>query len=217
MEAERPRQGTLKYWLLGCGGALFLGLLLCVGGGWFLWTRMVDFAWDKGTSAIVDGLEEAGFTASEVADFRGHLQRLRAGHEDGSVDVQELIELAEEVVEGRILPVGMVRLFEHEYLGKAELSPEDGARAAIDLQRFARGLWEESISRNDWERVFRLRELESQNGETTWEREWEDQESVQAILADARAEADRAGIPVEPFTVQLSEEFGRMVDGLLYD
>lgn len=217
MEEPKARPSNLKYWLLGCGGALFLGLLLCAGGAWLVWTRAADFLWKHGIEGLTDGLEEAGFPESEVQEFRGHLERLHAGYEDGSVELAEIADLVEEVGEGRILPVGIVSLFEHEYLTRAELTPEESARAAIDLQRFARGLWEESIPRSTWERVFRVREIESENGEMSWEREWEGRDDVREIIEDARAEADQAGIPDEPFSVRMSEEFGRMVDGLLYD
>lgn len=219
MEEARSDRRKLRTWLLGCSVALVLTFVLCAGGAWLGFTWLTGFAWDKGIEATLTGLEEAGFTQSELDEFRGHIERLRAGYEDGSVELAEIGELVQDVVDGRILPVALTRHFEHDYVPRAELSPEESARAVIDVQRFARGVWEQTIPTSTWERVFRVHggDFTVENGESDWERAWRTPEDVRAVLEDVRAEVERVGIPDEPYTVRLGEEFGAMVDELLYD
>jgi hypothetical protein len=158
-------------------------------------------------------ITETDLPAGEKPDMKGHIDRVADGMKDGSVSFEQMGRLLETLVEDEVLIVGIVYAIDEGYLKPSGLSEEEKAEGSTQLMRFAQGIHEGSISKdqlnnaaapvgsNDDDGNFRLND---KAGVTD--------DQLRQVIANASRIADSAGVPAEPVVVDLSDEFGKMID-----
>ena len=113
-----------------------------------------------------------------------------------------------------MLPVARISEVWTKRIPKSELAERERAEAALAVQRLARGVYEGKI------RFERSRQALNPIAETAFDgsfttRSGPDAEHLLQAAANARKEADDAGIPAEPFDYNLATEFAKLIDEVL--
>ncbi len=108
----------------------------------------------------------------------------------------------------------MVSAIDQAYFAKSGLSNEEKAAGKITLQRFVRGMIDESINGQAIDNAMMHVATKDSNGSWKIRQQLTDAE-LRAFLAAAKTEADKAGVPAEPVVFDPSDEFKRIIDEAL--
>jgi hypothetical protein len=94
------------------------------------------------------------------------------------------------------------------------LSDDDKADARLTLQRLARGAFEKKIAEADLQEVMQLLMQRQPDGHDQLKQALTDAE-LTAFLEKAEQKADDAGVPDEPFDVNIADELEQAIDRAL--
>lgn len=145
------------------------------------------------------------------------------------INVEQLERLAMSFERSPLIPMGMMLVAEASYVGPREWPAEEKEAARRTLERLTRGLVEETIPAQRMDDVLAPisvpAEQRSSGGGTPGGGPWDDvelkdptqvtDEELREFLVLAKAEADKAGVPDEPYQISLAAELERViVEGL---
>ena len=82
------------------------------------------------------------------------------------------------------------------------------------MQRFARGAFEEKISKHELKELMKLISTTSADGQQQIKQQLTDAE-LNAFLEKAKGTADAAEVPDEPFEVNIADELEKAIDQAL--
>lgn len=200
---------------IGCGVAFVLVVGIT---GYLIYSvvmNLKDFATDVGRSVIVQVIEDSPLSDEEKAGVVEQIDRVADAYKAGEIDTEQMANVFSQLVESPVLVAGIVIAAEQQYVIPSGLDADEKAQAKRDLERFARGVFEESITPQQTEvAMASIQTTDPNTGETTIKDNLTDEE-LRALLADLRAAADAAEIPDEPFEVDLVGELKKIVDGVL--
>jgi hypothetical protein len=212
--------------LAGCLIAAAVVAILLVIGAVF-----VAMNWRSWTSQALHGavnaaVSESALPAQEQQEVMAVVEEFTAEFEAGDVSAAQFGEVLKQVSESPIMPAMVVMGVEKSYIETSSLSPEEKAEGTKHLSRFVRGVREGTISQTKIDDVTEPihAPLGSQNklsihaGNINVElKQPEDvkPEELTQFLANAKAEADAAGIPDEKFEIDWSEELRGAIDRAL--
>lgn len=209
-------------WLMGCGIALAVVLLLVIGG--VIYVSMNIRGWtasgmDKAFTAMIDQLPlddaEKARTQIVVDDF---ITRFR----DGSVSMQQLAMVFKEVTESPVLPAGVAMAVGQAYFGPSTLSEEEKTEGRTQVLRIAHGLKDKSIRPDDLPTVFApLRAGAGDRDVIQFDLNGQQirlkspkivtAEELRAFTEQARDSADAAGLSPTPPAFDLAQELDRAI------
>lgn len=209
-------------WLMGCGIALAVVLLLVIGG--VVYVSMNIRGWtasgmDKAFTAMVDQLPledaEKARTQIVVDDF---IARFR----DGSVSMQQLAMVFKEVTESPVLPAGVAMAVGQAYFGPSGLDQAEKMEGRTQMLRIAHGLKNQSIKPEDLPSLFGPLEATTGgpdviqfdlNGTQVRLKSPKitTDEELRAFIEHARASADAAGLSPTPPAFDLAVELDRAI------
>jgi hypothetical protein len=217
---------------LACGSVVVCLALLAVGGYW-AYKNVRRLAADAAYAATEKALDQAPLEDLERDEILLQVARVRDGFSNGDLGLDQMHRFFETVGEGPLLPLAAVMAVERMVLEPSGLSFDEKVEGQIHLERVARGLFERSITREQAMRVLEPLETDSRRAHREradakdsdrvsihvssekWSLNIEEDptdEQVLEMLRVARATADAAEIPVEPFEVDLVLEVRRAVD-----
>lgn len=218
------RRGNL---LLGCG--VVLGVVVLAGIAAAVWISMSWRGWTS--SAIQRGtdrvLTEAHIDPVEHQEIMTHVKELMTKFENKDITLEELGHVAEQIAKSPIVPAAMVMITDHVYIAQSELSDEEKADARIQLGRYAQGVKDKAIDPETAQQVLDpistdtpdsndiiLNLNYNQSGKKTRALRSADEVSaddLRAVVEQARALADEAGITENPVEIDLSDELGAAI------
>lgn len=209
-------------WLLGCGIALAIVLLLLIGTGVFVamnWRGWAAGGMRQGMTAMiaqlpVDDAEKAE-TQAVVDDF---VNRFEAG----DITMQQLVLVMEEIKESPVLPAGMAMGVSKAYFEGSGLTPAEKADGQTQIARIAHGLTSNAVTQDELRTIltpieagagdsnviqFQLgnRQIRLKTPNTVTNDE------LRAFIAQAREQADSNSLPPTPPTFDLSGELDRAI------
>lgn len=220
---NRESRGSV---LTGCLVALgVLVLLLVIGGvivamNWRSWTA-------RGMHSVVEaGLSGSTLPVAEQDEIMAVVDGFTAEFKAGAVSASQFGQVFKELAESPILPSIVVAGVNADYIVDSELSDEEKAAGAKDLSRFVQGIYTGDISQTKIDDVTEPIhaplgssskvaihagnvnvELKQSEDVTTAE--------LQQFLANAKAEADKAGVADELFEIDWSVELQAVIDRAL--
>lgn len=132
-------------WLVGCGIALAVVVLLVIGVGVIISMNWRDWSSDamRGASdAIIDGMPieetEKIEARAVVTDF---VNRFRSG----DISTEQLMLVFQEISRSPVIPAGTAIGISHAYFEKSALDPAEKAEGQVQIGRIAQGLADQSI------------------------------------------------------------------------
>jgi 2-hydroxychromene-2-carboxylate isomerase len=114
-------------------------------------------------------------------------------------------------VESPLMPLFVVMAIERNYFDHSKLSDEEKAEGRQSLKRFVRGAFDEKIKEPGIDSV--MSHVADRRGDDRWHlRQSVSDEELRAALAEAKKQADEAGIPDAPENIDPSDEVKRIID-----
>ena len=206
---EETKKSKAVPWLIGCAiGMVALGVL-CAGGAWLGFRFVKEKVIEVAHTQLTDMVEESGLPAEQVAFMKADLDRLRQAAVDGNIDFDSLETLDQEFE--RVISLGVVQFYAVSIVPASGMPAEEQADAVRTLERFARGIQEETVSLSD-ARKLHLDFEHRDDAEQGWK---VDIEEVRSDVERIREIVDAAGIPDEPFQANVATQFSNLVDGLI--
>ena len=221
MADEEPKGSKGKKWLGCCCGGLVLVAILCAGGAYWGGSYLKAFLPEILAEELNRIAESSGLPQEQIDALKAEVERLRAGIEDGKVDWEEFGEFFNNYDDEPLFALVAVQAFDMGVLEPSELPPEEKETARRSVHRFARGLDEGSIPlyrAYDLFGVERSQDFGGGNVEIrveTSENPWETLDGIRSTVAEAKRFADEAGVPDEPYTLDVASHFAGVVDDLV--
>jgi len=207
--------------LFGCLGALLLACLVCGVGGYVLYLksqevidRVKSAAADAARKTLAEEINKSELPQEQKREMIAQVDRVANGFKAGDITLEDLVKILNALAESPVVVVLAVYTVEQKYIVPSGLTHEEKEEARLTTQRIARGAFEERIPKQDIQRA--LRPVSETNAEGEWQlKESVTDQELRDSLAQCRRIADEAGVPEEPFEVDLGKEFKKAVDQAL--
>jgi len=207
----RERGGIVAGCLIALGVLLLIGI---IGGIWLSqnWRWVVA---NPFRAALVQGIEESRIPEDQQKQMIAEIDQLTEDFKSGKLSMQQLSRVFEEIGESPLLPVGTVYFIDEQYFAKSGLTEEEKQAGRLHLNRYARGIYEEDIARNDVERV--VDPIADTSGDSIQFRPPEQvtDDELREMIRRAEEKADQVGVPEEMWEINFAEEFSAAIDRAL--
>jgi hypothetical protein len=209
-------------WLMGCGIALAIVLLLLIGAGVFIamnWRGWAAGGMRQGMTAAVAELPvddaEKAETQAVVDDF---LDRFEAG----DISLQQLGLVMQEITESPVMPAGMAMGVSQAYFKDSGLTEEEKADGRTQIARIAHGLAGNTVTQDELRTILTPIEAAPADREVIQFQLGNRQirlkapsivtdDDLRVFIAQAREQADSHDLPPTPPTFDLSGELDRAI------
>lgn len=132
---------------------------------------------------------------------------------DGKIDTQQLGRVIDTLGQGPFVPLALVYAADAKYVKVSKLSEDEKAAAKLALDRFARGVIEKTIPSDETKRLMTYVEV---SGTTNHQlKNVLTEEELRKFIAAAKAKADEAKVPEEPYTANLADELDKAINQAL--
>lgn len=208
--------------LAGCLIALGVALVLAIIATIFVATSWRGWVSDWISQGITAVLEEAPVSEAERLEIVAHIDTLMTRFDQKEIGFSELGRVVEELAESPLTMAAMMMSANGLYIENSELPEEEKEQARIELARFSLGLFDESIDSSVIQDVLDpittntpddndivLNVTIESTGNTTRALRSADEvtiEDIRLLVANAKAQADEAGVTLTPEPIDLSNE-----------
>ena len=203
------RGGALKVILI-ILGVIFVCLVIAgiyVGTHWKGW---VANAANAATQQIVN---DSGLPQDQRNAIVAEIKQLGDDFQSGRITTEELARITRAVAEGPLLPLAGVQAARQKYVEPSDMTPKEKDAAILTLQRFARGVHEKKIPKEAIDDVVKPVAELMPNGR--WKlKEMPTRMELDQFLENAKARADDAMIPNEPFDLNIADELKKAIHGV---
>ncbi|MGD9632614.1 MAG: hypothetical protein AB7G28_05875 [Pirellulales bacterium] len=183
-------------------------IALWISRNWRSWTA--DFA----TEGIRQGMKDSQLDPQEQQQIMVQVERVSQAFRDNAISAEQLGNLAEKLVKSPLFSMLMATAIEKQYLAKSGLSDEEKVAGSQSLQRFIRGVVDEKIKQPGIDAA--MAHVADRRPNNQWElRKTLTDDELRAFFAEAKKQADEAGIPEQPAEIDPSEEVRKIVDAAL--
>ncbi len=199
---------------IGCGVALVIAMCLVAAGGYWLWSNAKSLASGLAASGIIQAVESSDLTDDQKSRIVLRVEQVRDDFVAGDITLEQVAKIGEQIVESPALYIASVMFVEQAYIVPSGLSGEEKEAAGRTLQRFARGLYEKSYPMEVLEDVLAPVQKTDAGGQKQFKEKPTD-EDLRELIELARQKADEAGVPDEPFVVDVAKEIEDAIDEVL--
>jgi nucleotide-binding universal stress UspA family protein len=212
---EEIRQG--RGCLGGCAKGCFIIVLVMVALiavlAYFITQNWRGWAAGFADIAIDEALKASNLPDREQQEIRAELARPIDALRKGELSREQIKELVEALQESPLTPSLAVMVVEGHYFAKSGLTPEEKEQGRLALHRFVRGVIEGKIDEPAVDAV--VSHVADKQGNEWRFRETATDEELQALIATAEQEADKAGIPEHVEAVDPSSEIRKIIDAVM--
>jgi len=202
------RGGVVKVLLI-IFGALFLCVVI---GGIYIAMHMKEWAADFAKLAAQELIKESGLPDDQRKAILGEIQQLADDYKSGKISTEELTRVAKTIGESPLIPLAGVQVARHKYIEPSDMTAEEKAGAILAVQRVARGVYEKKISKDEIDEITKPIADLRRDGHWTL-KENPTRMEIDQFIANAKAHADAAMIPNEPFDLNIAEELKKAIHG----
>ena len=202
----RERGGILRILLI-ILGALFvivIGIGIYIAMNWKGWTA--DFA----NMAVAEMIKETGLPQDQQNTILAEVDRLGDDFRNGRIGVEEIGRVAKAVGESPLIPLAGVQVARTKYIDNSDMTLQEKDKAVLALQRFARGVHEKKIPKEAVEDA--IKPVSTRRDHGGWDLKNDPTRmEIDQFIANVKAQADMAGIPEEPFDLNIAEELKKAI------
>jgi hypothetical protein len=212
------------------GGILMLLSLLIVAGVWYAVSSVDRWLVGLGREAIVAVVEDSEIPEQEQTEVIAQVDRVVAAYKAGRIDQDDLAAIFEQLDNAPVFVAMDLGGIEQDIVAPSGLSDDEQQQARRTLERAFRGVHERKIEIADFYAAlpagfFYQSEFSAMRSEDELDNLAEQMENeefqpatddqVRKSLARLKQMADAAGIPDEPFSIDIGDEFKKVVDQVL--
>ncbi len=204
MTSTEPSSSGGSNWMKPVGFGCLALLVLAVIGIVVIKQNITAITAKIGERALVSAVEDLGLPEADEAAFVAEIRELSRAYREGEISEEEIAEIVERVSEDDALTAGAaITAFRSRALAASGLPDDEKAEADRICQRFTRAVVEERV---DGRALERLRErAHDMRG-----RDMRDDE-IRDLIESLAAEAESAGVPDEPYQIDLAGRFREVV------
>jgi hypothetical protein len=205
------RTGGIK---TGCLVIFLVFLALIVGGGAYVYMNWRTWA-AAGANAITErAVADSGLPQKERDQILAQVRSLSDDFKNNKISLEQMSQVGQEIVQGPIIPLAAVQAARQKYIEPSDMTAEEKAAANRSLQRFARGVYEKKISKETIDDT--IKPITTLKPDGRWELKAKPtRQELDQFVANAKARADEAKIPDEPFDLDISAELKKAIDKAL--
>ena len=208
--AIRSGKGCLKSFMVGCLTVVVLLAVL----GYVVFRNIRSISANIVREHVVGIVNESGLSWEQREGVILQIDRVVEAFKRRRVTVEDVTRLAGQVTEGTLIPLAMLAVAEKKYVAASDMDDAEKAGAALAIQRFARGVAEGRVSRDEVRSVLGRITWTTPEGDTRMLEELSG-ERLRGFVSEAEQAADAAGIPSEPHQVDFAAEACKIVDQFL--
>jgi hypothetical protein len=202
--------------MIGC--LIVLAVLIVVTMVLVYWISQRWRGWsaDLGSQVVKQMIAQSDLAQQEKDDMNVQIDRLATAFRDNRISWDKAMQLMQDLSRSPLMTSFIVSAVDRHYLARSGLSDDEKTAGRVTVQRFVRGMIDESINEQGIDNAMRHVATKKQNG--GWEIRPRDQVTdadLRAFLEAAKAEADKAGVPAEPVQIDPSDELKRIIDQAL--
>ena len=202
------RGGILKILLI-----IFGVIVLCVViGGIYVAMHLKEWAADFANVAATEIIKESGLPADQRDLILADIKQLGEDFKSGKISTEQLGNIAKTITESPLIPLAGVQLARIKYIEPSDMTSDEKAAAILAVQRFARGVYEKKIPKEAVDEVTTPIATRKGNGGLSL-KENPTRMELDQFIANAKASADAAMIPNEPFDLNIAEELSKALHG----
>lgn len=219
MPQQPPKKSGWR-WLIGLllvgVGFMFFAGVLCLAGVWYVASNVDQWVVGLGREAIVSMVNESELPATEKAEVIAQVDRLVDAYKEGKIKQADLDRVFAGLQDSPALQALALYNIENEYLADSQLPAAEQAQARRTFQRALRAIYEGKISEEQFYAVL----PEGNDDETirpvsTNSPNTDANDELRETLAKLKVMADSAGIPDEPYQLDISDELQKLIDQAL--
>jgi hypothetical protein len=220
---QQPPRKSGGSWLLSLFliflGFIFLGGVVCVAGVCYVASNLDKWVVTFGREAIVAAINDSELPQDEKTDVIAQVDRLVNAYKEKKINQADLERVFTELQDAPALKALAIYGIENDYLQDAELPAAEIEQGRITFQRAVRGVYEGKISDETFYNVLpgfeddELRLIANNSAENAPEDSADD--DLRLTLTKLKVMADNAGIPNEPFQLDIGDEVKKLVDKAL--
>ena len=201
---------------IGCGVAALVVTLAIGIGIWYVMTNLKGIVSDLATGVITQAVNDSNIPADQKQRINARLNQLNTDFKDGKVTTDQIAAIAEALMEGPVLPIGTVLFVDSQYIQPSALTDQEKADGRQSLERLARGVFDKFINPDKLEPVMEpITEPDPTDPTSRQLKPNPTTEELREFLKRAKAEADTANVPDEPWTIDLADEVDKAIDQVL--
>jgi len=206
-------------------GCLVVLVLLLIAGGiatWYVWTNWRGWAADGSIALVEQSLEESSLPEEQKTAIMAEVETLASDFKEGRVTLTQMTQVIESLAKSPIIPATAVGVMYQEYVEQSEFTTDEREEARLAMQRLARGVYEETIPVESLGEI--TDPIAAHQGEvaamsfdieekryTLAKPEYVSTEELREFVSRARTTADEAGVPDEPYEIDVAAEVRKAI------
>lgn len=206
------RADGCRNFALGCLVALLLMVGIVSVGGYFLFRSAKRITAEAAVQAVEHGIQQTELSEEQRTAIIERVEELAEDFRSGELTLEEIAEIGEQIVESRaVIAGGAEFVVRRHILDQVELSDEELAHANRLIQRLARGIVEEQLEMSDFESIKDIVLIDQGEGNYRLKEDLS-QDDVEKFMGELEKLVDEAGVPDEPYEVDIASELDRIVE-----
>lgn len=210
MLRNRGNRGSAVKILLIIMGVIFACLVIA---GIYIGTHWKGWVASAANSATQQIVKESGLPPDQQNAIVGEIKQLGDDFASGKVTTEQLGEITRTIAESPLLALAGVQAARQKYVEPSDMTPKEKEAAVRTLQRFGRGVHEKKIDKEAIDDVVKPVADLMPNGK--WRlKDNPTRMEIDQLLENAKARADEAMVPDEPFDLNIAEELKKAIHGV---
>lgn len=200
------RGGALKIVLIVLGSIA----LLCLIGGIYVATHWKGWVADVAYKASREMVRESGLPNDQQDSILAEVRQLGDDFSSGKITNQQMASIVKTIGDSPLLPLVGMQAARTKYIEPSDMTPKEKSEAILSLQRFARGVFEKKIAKEEVNDIVKPVSELKPNGR--WKlKENPTRMELNQFIDNARARADKAEIPKEAFDLNIADELKKAI------
>jgi hypothetical protein len=204
---RNPRHAGILKTLL-----IILGIIAAIVIALGIWAAMSWRSWAATgmQNAAATMVQQSGLDPQQQQAVMLRVQTLATDFKAGKISIEQMQGIAEQVAQSPLLPAGVAWGLQERYVAVSLLNDQEKAEARMHLQRIARGVIEKKIPLEAFNEIVAPVSTKQPN-DSMKPKDQLTLDELKALVARAKAKADGASIPSEPFTIDIATELDNAI------
>jgi hypothetical protein len=194
---------------------LFLGGVVCIAGVWYVASNLDKWVVGVGREAIVAGINDSYLPDGQKTKVIAQVDRVVTAYKERKINQADLERVFTELQDSPAIKALSVYGAEDTYLADTNLTAEEVEQGRRTFQRAVRAVYEGKISDEDFDAALPDSNEDKVQPASTSAAESAADDDLRLALAKLKVMADNAGIPDEPFRLDVGDEVKKLVDRAL--
>jgi len=212
---EKKSGGGCSTVIIGCLVTTVVLAAIACGLGYYVYINLRSWGADLVQTALIAGIEDTDLPVEQKEGMKQQIKRVTTAYKEGDIGFDQIGEIVEKLSKSPAFTAIPVEIARVKYVEPSGLSDEEKADAVLQLQRVARGAFEEKISEDELKNAMdgHIADIEP-DGNLQFREDVSD-EQLREFITELKDLADSKQIPDENFNVDLAAELKKAVDEVL--